>query len=98
MSQRNRIVFAAVALVAALCLVTPSPSHAAGLRSWNIPAMDAWERVWNRLAGLLPSGAVRKPPARQEKEGSAINPNGGTTSGTTAPTLPAIPSGEPGTK
>ena len=93
MSQRNRIVFATVALVAALCLAAPSPSHAAGLRTWNLPVVDAWERVWNRLAGLLPLSASPKP--RLDKEGGMINPNGGT-SGYTAPVPPAIPSSDPG--
>ncbi len=94
MSQRNRIVFATVALVAALCLAAPSPSNAAGLRAWNLPVVDAWERAWNRLAGLLPVSASAKP-ARLDKEGGAINPNGGT-SGYTAPVPPAVPSSTPG--
>lgn len=76
MSQRNRIVLAAVALVAALSLAAPSPSHAAGLQPWRIPAVDLWERAWNWMAGLLPGGASQKPTISQEKEGSAINPNG----------------------
>jgi hypothetical protein len=76
MSQRNRIVFATLVLATALCLAAPAPSHAAGLRPWNIPVMDAWGRAWNWMAGLLPNGASRKPRARQEKEGGALDPNG----------------------
>jgi hypothetical protein len=59
--------------------------------------VDVWEQAWNRLAALLPQGASRTPPARQEKEGGAINPNGGTTSGV-APTPPASPSTDGGVK
>ena len=81
MSQRNRIVLAAAVLTAALCGVAPAPSHAAGLRPWQVPVVGVWELAWNRLAALLPQGASRKPAARQDKEGGAINPNGGTTSG-----------------
>jgi hypothetical protein len=82
MSQRNRIVLATAALIAALFLAVPSPSHAA-VHPWKLPS---WERAWSWLAQLLPGGAPQQPGGRQEKEGSAINPNGGTTSGTTAPT------------
>jgi hypothetical protein len=94
MSQRNRIVLAA-AVLAVLCGVAPAPSHAAGLRPWNVPVVDAWERAWNRLAALLPQGSSRKPAARQEKEGGMINPNGGTTSGI-APVPPGTYSDEGG--
>jgi len=81
MSQRNRIVPATAALLAVLFLTVPSPSHAA-VQPWQLPL---WERAWSWLAQLLPGGAPQKPGVRQEKEGGAINPNGGTT-GTTAPT------------
>lgn len=85
MSHRNRIVLATAALIAALFLAVPSPSHAA-VQPWKLPLAGAWERAWSWLAQLLPGGAPQKPGVRQEKEGSAINPNGATTSGTTAPT------------
>jgi len=85
MSQRNRIVLASAALLAALFLAVPSPSHAA-VQPWKLPLAGAWERAWSWLAQLLPGGAPQRPGVRQEKEGSAINPNGGTTPGTTAPT------------
>ena len=93
MSQRNRIVLAAVALAVVLCGIAPAPSQAAGLRAWRVPVAGSWERAWNWLAGLLPGSASRPTAALQEKEGGAINPNGGTTSGLTAPVPPARPSG-----
>jgi hypothetical protein len=82
MSQRNRNALATAALLAALFLALPSPSHAA-VQPWKLPL---WERAWSWIAQLLPGGAPQKPGVRQEKEGSAINPNGGTNSGATAPT------------
>lgn len=83
MSQRNRIVLATAALTAALFLAAPPPSHAAA-QPWRLPIAGAWERAWTWLAHLLPGGAPQTPGVR-EKEGSAINPNGGTTSGTLVP-------------
>jgi hypothetical protein len=97
MSQRNRIVLAVAVLTAILCGAAPAPSHAAGLRPWRVPVVDVWERAWNRLAELLPRGASQMPPARQEKEGGMINPNGGTTSGV-APAPPASPPADSGIK
>ena len=84
MSHRNRIVLATAALLAALFLAAPSPSHAA-IQPWSLPVAGAWERAWTWLAHLLPGAAPKRPEAMQEKEGSAINPNGGTTSTTTPP-------------
>jgi hypothetical protein len=86
MSHRNRIVLATAALAVALFLTAPLPSHAIS-HPWMLPAAGAWEQAWSWLLHLLPGGAAPKPGAR-EKEGSAINPNGGTSSGTTVP-LPA---------
>lgn len=74
MSQRNRIVLATAALVAALFLAVPSPSHAAA-QPWKLPLAGAWDRAWTWLAHFLPSGAPQKPGV-QEKEGGAINPDG----------------------
>ena len=82
MSHRNRIVLATVALAVSLFLAAPLPSHAA-VQPWSFPVTGAWERAWSWLLHLLP-GETQKPGVR-EKEGSAINPNGGTTSGTTVP-------------
>lgn len=76
MSQRNRIAFATIVLTAALFLAAPSPSQAASLRAWRTPEVATWERAWNWLASLLSGAHAQKPPARQDKEGSAINPNG----------------------
>jgi hypothetical protein len=76
MSQRNRIAFATIVLTAALFLAAPSPSQAVSLQPWRTPAVATWERAWSWLASLLPGARSQKPPARQEKEGSAINPNG----------------------
>ena len=84
MSQRNRIVLATAALLAALFLAVPSPSYA--VQPWKLPLAGSWERAWSWLAQLLPGGAPQKPGVRQEKEGGVIDPNGGKTSGTTAPT------------
>jgi hypothetical protein len=97
MSQRNRIALAALALMAALALVTPPPVHAAGLQTWKIPAIDALDRAWAWLAHLLP-GESHRTVAMQEKEGGSINPNGGTTSGFTVPTPSTSSSGADGTK
>jgi hypothetical protein len=87
MSHRNRIALATAALTAALFLATPSPSHAAA-QPWKLPALDAWERAWSWLAHLLPASAPQKPGGVQEKEGSAINPDGRTN-----PTLASPPPG-----
>lgn len=94
MSHRNRIALAALAL-AALSLMAPSASHAADFQAWRIPAIDVLDRAWTWVAHLLP-GSSHRTVALQEKEGGMINPNGGTPSGFTAPTPPAIPSGDTG--
>jgi hypothetical protein len=75
MSQRNRIVLAAVALVAALALMAPAPSRAAGL-PWDLPGVGRLERAWDRIARLL-AGDASRTTVRPEKEGGAIDPNGG---------------------
>jgi hypothetical protein len=96
MSQRNRIALATAALLAALFLAAPSPSHAA-VQPWRLPIAGAWDRAWTWLAHLLPGAAPKKPGAVQEKEGSAINPNGGTTSTTPSPAPAGTQSDEGGT-
>jgi hypothetical protein len=53
-----------------------------------------WELAWNRLAALLPPAASPKPPARQEKEGGVINPDGH--AGFTPPVPSASPSADDG--
>jgi len=86
MSQKNRIT-ASIALVAALALAAPPPTHAAGLQPGRLPAISAWTRAWTWLLGHLPAGIASKPTERQEKEGGAINPDG------RAGTSPTSPSG-----
>jgi hypothetical protein len=86
MSQRNRIVLATAALLAALFLASPSPSHAA-VHPWQPPVVSAWERAWTWLLHLLPGGAPQKPGG-QEKEGSAISPDGRTGPGLTSSVSP----------
>ncbi|MEA2599746.1 MAG: hypothetical protein QOF89_738 [Acidobacteriota bacterium] len=90
MSQRNRIVIAAIALVAALFLAAPTPARAASLSEGRLPLAGAWERAWSWLAELVfpGGGAPARPTARWEKEGSAINPDGRTTPSTSAPAPP----------
>jgi hypothetical protein len=91
MSQRNRIVLAALALTAAFVLA-PAPAPAAGLPLWRIPAVDALERAWTWMARLV-LVEPKKPVAMQDKEGGAINPDGSTTTHLAAPPSPATPSG-----
>ena len=86
MSQRNRIVFAAIGLVVVLLVAAPATSHAAVLWEGSIPGASALERVWDWMTGFRLSGSPRKPAARWEKEGGMINPNGGT--GIVAPVPP----------
>jgi len=88
MSQRNRIVCAAIGLVAVLLMATPATSHAAVLWEGRIPGVSALERVWDWMTGLRPSGSPRKPAARWEKEGGAVNPDGRPTAVPIAPTTP----------
>jgi hypothetical protein len=75
MSQRSRIAAAATVLVAALSLAAPPSSHAAGLRPGRLPAIPAWDRAWNWLAGLLPAGVSPQPRDRQEKDGTLVSPS-----------------------
>jgi hypothetical protein len=79
MSQHVRRVLAALGLMAALLFAAPAPSRAAGL--WEIPVLvpgiAARVRTW--LEGWLPPGPGGKAPVRKTKQGSALDPNGGTT-------------------
>jgi hypothetical protein len=86
MSQRNRRVLIATGL-AALFFVTPVPSRAAGL--WEVEGAALMARAWSWLEGFglapRPAAVPRRQPAarRVDKamilQGSAIDPNGGTT-------------------
>ena len=69
MSQRNRIVLAALALSAAFVLAAPPPARAAGLPLWRIPAVDVLERAWTWMARLV--------PRRPEDAGGAAGEGGG---------------------
>jgi hypothetical protein len=93
MSQKNRIT-ASIALVAALALAAPPPTHAAGLRPGQLPAIAAWTRAWTWLIGRLPAGIASKPAERQEKEGGAVIPDG--RAGTSSTTPPGVQIGLPG--
>lgn len=73
MSQRIRTLVVAVALGAALAVALPAPSEAAVLRGGSRPVLDIWERAWEWLARLVAPG---ERPARWDKQGGAIDPNG----------------------
>jgi hypothetical protein len=78
MSQQNRRFLAAAGLAAALTLAFPSPSRAVGLREVGgaaALAVRAWAWLERLGAGVRPAPA-RRPSARWEKQGSAIDPNG----------------------
>ena len=91
MSHRNRIVFAGIALVAALALAMPAPARAVGFLGGAYPMAGALERAWGWLTRLVVPEAAPSPRlrARWEKEGSAINPDG-RTSPSTPPTAMAV--------
>jgi len=76
MSQRNRIVTAALVLSAALFLATPAPSRASGLWQERIPSVGLMERFWSWMSALWPAGDSSRTTARWEKEGVGINPDG----------------------
>jgi hypothetical protein len=95
--SRNRIVFAAIALVAVLGLVAPAPARAAALPEGGFSMTGVLERAWSWLAGfVLPEGA--NPPGQGvwwEKEGAATNLDGRTNPGTAAP-APGMATSEEG--
>ena len=74
MSQHARRVLAALGLAAALLLLGPAPSRAAGLRevSGAVPEIAARVRTW--LEGWLP--ASRRAAGSVIKQGSGVDPNG----------------------
>lgn len=81
MSQRNRIVCVAIALLAALALAAPAPSFAARLPEGSFSPVAAWEMAWSWLTHLVVpdhGAAPRGLTSRWEKEGGGIDPNGGT--------------------
>lgn len=91
MSQQIRRVFVALGLMATLFLAAPSPSHAAGFRNSFLDKGFAG-RIWEWLESLVPrmatpSSMTGRTVSAYEKEGSGIDPNGGTRPpGMSAPT------------
>ena len=82
---QSRRAVAALSLAAALFLVLPAPSQAAGL--WETPSV-AVSRVWFWMESLgIVKPVARRPTALREKQGSMIDPDGRTVPGTT----PAVP-------
>lgn len=82
MSQQIRRVFVALGLMATLLFLVPSPSRAAGFRN-SLVEKGFTARVWAWLESLLPglatpSATTGRTVRAHEKEGSMINPNGGT--------------------
>jgi hypothetical protein len=79
MSQRNRIVRVATALLVALALAAPAPSFAARLPEGRLFPAAAWEMAWSWLTRLVvpdQGNAPRRMTSRWEKEGGGIDPNG----------------------
>jgi hypothetical protein len=75
MSHRIRRTLAVASLLAALVLMVPSTSHAAGL--WNPAAPDVVaSRIWSWLESLVGLSPRKPAPARLEKAGPGIDPNG----------------------
>lgn len=85
MSQHARRVLAACGLLAALLCAAPAPSRAAGLQEALGPMPGIAVRVWTWLEGWLPPPVPREnAPARRTKQGSALDPNGSTTTSPTS--------------
>jgi len=79
MSQRNRIVRVATALLVALALAAPAPSFAARLPEGGLSPAAAWQMAWSWLTRLVvpdQGNAPRRMTSRWEKEGGGIDPNG----------------------
>jgi hypothetical protein len=76
MSQRTRVVTAALVLSAALLLALPAPSRASSLWHERIPTLGWVERFWSWMTSLRPAGASSRRTAPWEKEGSVIDPMG----------------------
>lgn len=80
---QSRRAVATLSLAAALFLVLPAPSQAAGL--WTAPS-EVISRVWSWMEGLgivKPAVPSRRMAAQREKQGGMIDPDGRTTPGTT---------------
>ena len=94
MSQRNRIVRVAIVVAAAIVLVAPVSSFAAGLPAGKVPQAGVWEQAWSWLASVVypGDGILRVLPSRWEKEGGAVDPNGSKTAAAPVPLKPLSPS------
>ena len=85
MSQHLRRALAALGLMAVLLFVAPAPSQAAGLREIPVRVPGIAARVWTWLEGWLPPPILwGDASARKTKQGSALDPNGSTTTSPTS--------------
>lgn len=88
---RSRRAVAALGLAAALFLVLPAPSQAAGF--WETPSVVSRFWSWMESLGIVkPAG----PVAQSAKQGSAIDPDGRTVPGSTPTAPPASALSEEG--
>lgn len=95
MSLRFRRAAAALCLGAALFLLLPVPSHAAGFGPGSLTVAA---RVWSWLESLgivHQPASPRKPVGRGEKQGGMIDPDGRTSPGP-APTAPSSATSDQG--
>jgi hypothetical protein len=73
MSRKPRCTLAVLCLMAALLLILPAPSQAAGLFDWSpLPGLFAHAWSWLQNLGLL----HESPTPVQEKQGSMGDPDG----------------------
>ncbi|HEV8583017.1 MAG TPA: hypothetical protein VGX68_28450 [Thermoanaerobaculia bacterium] len=86
MSQRNRIVIAALVLGA---ILLASPSRAAGLWEDRLPGIGALEQVWNWMSSLWQEDDASGTTAIWEKDGGAVIPDGQPHTAVTPPAVPA---------
>jgi hypothetical protein len=93
---QSRRAMAALSLAATLFLILPAPSQAAGL--WATPSIfvsRVW--LWMESLGIVELAAPSlKPVAQWEKQGSAIDPDGRTVTGTTPVAPPASATSDEG--
>lgn len=92
---RSRRAVAALSLAAALFLVLPAPSQAAGL--WETPSVVV-SRVWSWMEslGFVKPTRLQRVAAPWAKEGSMIDPDGQTVPRTTSTAPPASATSDQG--
>src|SRR5688500_6750134 len=90
---RSRRAVAALSLAAALFLILPAPSQAAG--HWVNPSVVSRVWSWMESLGFVKPAAARRA-APWAKEGSMIDPDGQTVPGTTPTAPPASALSEQG--